>query len=49
MAEAFIDNTENKGTVNHKNGEKHCNCVGNLEWMTQEENNQDYVKRFKNK
>lgn len=49
VAESFIDNTENKGTVNHKNGKKICNCVGNLEWMTQEENNQDYVKRLKNK
>lgn len=42
VAEAFIDNPEKKETVNHKNMEKSCNCVDNLEWMTQEENNQHY-------
>lgn len=49
VAKAFIENAEKKKTVNHKNGKKICNCVGNLEWMTQEENNQDYVKRLKSK
>lgn len=42
VAEAFIDNPQNKETVNHKNRNKACNCVRNLEWMTQEENNQHY-------
>jgi len=42
VAEAFIDNPEKKETVNHKNMEKSCNCVDNLEWMTQEENNQHF-------
>ena len=42
VAEAFIDNPQNKETVNHNNRNKACNCVKNLEWMTQKENNQHY-------
>jgi hypothetical protein len=37
IAKAFIPNPENKKTVNHINGNKQDNSLGNLEWATHKE------------
>lgn len=39
MAITFIANTDNKSTVNHKNGIKTDNSIENLEWCSVAENN----------
>jgi len=38
IAFAFLENLENKEQVNHIDGNKLNNCLSNLEWVTNEEN-----------
>lgn len=39
IGQHFIQNPQNKRTINHKNGIKTDNSIENLEWSTQRENN----------
>jgi len=42
VAELYIDNPDNKQTVNHRNENKEDNRVENLEWMTLSDNVKEY-------
>jgi hypothetical protein len=44
IALTFLENLENKEQVNHKDGDKLNNCVSNLEWVTNKENQ---IHKFK--
>lgn len=39
VAQSFIENSKNKPTINHKDGNKKNNHIDNLEWSTYSENN----------
>lgn len=43
VAETFIDNPDNKKTINHISGIKEDNRLINLEWMSQTENNRHAI------
>lgn len=49
VAETFLDNPENKATVNHINHNKKDNSVSNLEWATYKEQTEHDFRMGKRK
>jgi hypothetical protein len=49
VAQTFIDNPDNKKTVNHIDGNKMNNSLSNLEWSTQSENSKHAFRNGLNK
>lgn len=48
VANAFIENKENKKCVNHINSIRHYNRLDNLEWVTHRENTHHYYNKKTN-
>lgn len=49
VANAFIDNFENKPVINHKDGVKYNNNFENLEWCTYSDNSKHCIEILKHK
>jgi hypothetical protein len=45
VANAFVENLDNKPCIDHKDQNKHNNCADNLRWATHSENNMNKPKQ----